>query len=745
MDRADEGTADDVYATITYWTDPQDNYIVGKPGTIRVTDNSRSNVYRERKAVYQKGTGNMTELSMLIQGSTNAVWNMDFYENGNLKAIQYPAGAPSHNNKTDRFTIAYQYDPQVETYVTAISDAFGYSSAADYKYEFGQPNWTKDINGNYQVNEYDDFGRMVKIYGAYDTDEAGSPVCPPSLTFAYDVPVIKDDISVPVVPAGAVTRNKSASSNTCNGDIITTATFVDGMKRMVQTKKEADVLGVHGMTLSGKVVYDELGRMYQQGQPSFEAGENTAYTRQDSTEPRHPTIFAYDTLDRTTMVKTPDSKAPGSYAVTTTVYDFGVAPGTSTTVFRTTVIDPEGSLVAGANGRGTKISYKDVHDKIVAVVEYNKIDGAVNAITTTYAYDLLDQITQVKDTKGHTTAITYDRLGRRLSIENPDTGLTSYTYDANGNVTTKETANLLKGAKKINYVYDYNRLVTINYPDTVDVAYEYGTPAEAGRRQGNLAGRIKKVIDESGEEQRWYGNLGETTKELRRVNAFNNPVARTWYETQYIFDSFGRMTQMTYPDGEVLAYGYDNGGLLREAYGTKRGNKYVYVKSLSYDEFGQRKRIEYGNGVTTTYDYDLRTRRLSRLLSVLPAGKPGSRTIQDIAYEYDLVGNILGTNNTSAIPAGGEHGGPTEQRFTYDDLYQLRTAGGWHQAADNKKTTYTNSFTYDIIGNITQKVQVHNIVHGTDPLTDSSTQPRETNYTLRTPIGSGLYCCYRTI
>ena len=73
VDRADEGTTDDVYATIAYWTDPQDNYIVGKPETIRVTDNSRSNVFRERKAVYQNGTGNMTELSMLIQGSTNAV------------------------------------------------------------------------------------------------------------------------------------------------------------------------------------------------------------------------------------------------------------------------------------------------------------------------------------------------------------------------------------------------------------------------------------------------------------------------------------------------------------------------------------------------------------------------------------------------------------------------------------------------------------------------------------------------
>ncbi len=35
-----------------------------------------------------------------------------------------------------------------------------------------------------------------------------------------------------------------------------TAAFVDGMKRMVQTKKEADVLGVHGMTVSGSVEYD---------------------------------------------------------------------------------------------------------------------------------------------------------------------------------------------------------------------------------------------------------------------------------------------------------------------------------------------------------------------------------------------------------------------------------------------------------------------------------------------------------
>ena len=184
------------------------------------------------------------------------------------------------------------------------------------------------------------------------------------------------------------------------------------------------------------------------------------------------------------------------------------------------------------------------------------------------------------------------------------------------------------------------------------------------------------------------------------------------------------MLEMTYPDGEVLNYIYDTGGLLKQAYGTKRGNKYWYIKNLIYDEFGQRTRIEYGNGVYTTYTYDTTTRRLSHLLTVENAKK---RTIQELSYTYDLVGNIMNTNNTAPIPGGGEHGGPTDQSFTYDNLYQLVTADGAHRPGENKRTTYNNRFAYDIIGNITWKFQNHKVLHGTD----SATEPRETNYELK--------------
>lgn len=103
----------------------------------------------------------------------------------------------------------------------------------------------------------------------------------------------------------------------------------------------------------------------------------------------------------------------------------------------TTVYDPNTKVSNPRTGTGIKISYKDVHDKIVAVREYK----GGGYITTQYNYDILGQIRTVTDAKSNATSVGYDLLGRRLTINNPDTGLTSYSYDANGNVTTRRRQN----------------------------------------------------------------------------------------------------------------------------------------------------------------------------------------------------------------------------------------------------------------------------------------------------------------
>ena len=249
--------------------------------------------------------------------------------------------------------------------------------------------------------------------------------------------------------------------------------------------------------------------------------------------------------------------------------------------------------------------------------------------------------------------------------------------------------------------------------------YEYGAMGAAYNR----AGRITKITDESGVEERQYGKLGETLREEKTVEAHTPAVQRKKFSTDYVFDSFGRMQEMTYPDGEKLHYAYDNGGLLKAAWGEKSGNRYDYITKLHYDEFGQRTNIVYGNGTKTTYSYDDKTRRLDHLTTVLKDG----RTVQNIAYDYDLVGNIGETWNNIQVPTNTAlPAGPVKQKFEYDDQYQIVDGKGWYSFGPGKENNYHNEFMYDTIGNFTRKKQEHKIIQPSM----SEHLPKETNYVL---------------
>src|SRR5262249_26261546 len=150
----------------------------------------------------------------------------------------------------------------------------------------------------------------------------------------------------------------------------------------------------------------------------------------------------------------------------------------------------------------------------------------------------------------------------------------------------------------------------------------------------NRADRISRVTDQSGTEERFYGKLGETTREVKTVVGFTG-AAPGVYTTQYVFDTFGRLQSLTYPDSEVLTYRYDAGGLLAQASGVKGPNSYPYIRRLEYDRFGQRTFVEAGNGVRTRYAYRPDNRRLDTLQSTLPTGA----AMQNLGYQYDPVGN----------------------------------------------------------------------------------------------------------
>jgi len=381
--------------------------------------------------------------------------------------------------------------------------------------------------------------------------------------------------------------------------------------------------------------------------------------------------------------------------------------------------------VTDANGI-FKETFKDVRGVITAVKEFN--EGAT--LWTSYKYDSLKQIVTVVDDQNNATTVSYDNLGRRTHIDSPDMGLTETVYDLASNVRQKITANLRLDGQAIVYDYNYNRLSGITYPasfddkgkeifPSIDVGYTYGNPGAAFNR----ANRIITVSDQSGMEERFYGKLGETVKTIKTVasdtqgnitvpnkdlSGFGNLTgldSSEVYTTEYVFDTWNRLQSLTYPDGEVLTNQYDSGGSIRAAAGDKAGHHYVYLKRLEYDKFGQRTFVDLGNNVRTSYSYNPLNRRLANL----KAGKGDGNLFQNLTYEYDKVGNILGQANSAAVTSPNQLGGATQYHYDYDDLYRLTHAEGTFDYQPDKQHSYQLDMVYDSIHNIKAKTQLHNL------------------------------------
>ncbi|MGH8072401.1 MAG: RHS repeat-associated core domain-containing protein, partial [Candidatus Entotheonellia bacterium] len=129
----------------------------------------------------------------------------------------------------------------------------------------------------------------------------------------------------------------------------------------------------------------------------------------------------------------------------------------------------------------------------------------------------------------------------------------------------------------------------------------------------------------------------------------------------------------------------------------------TYVDHIAYSAKGQRSLIALGNGVMTRYAYDPQTFRLARMRTERyekPAGTAliyhltaPNQPLQDFAYAYDLVGNIL--RIVDRTPGSGVQDNPEAaliadpalaalvaagnalvRRSTYDPLYRLTGATG---------------------------------------------------------------------
>ena len=149
------------------------------------------------------------------------------------------------------------------------------------------------------------------------------------------------------------------------------------------------------------------------------------------------------------------------------------------------------------------------------------------------------------------------------------------------------------------------------------------------------------------------------------------------YLSQGIYDALNRpIIQRTGRTGKAMSsvdYTYNEAGLLEsvKANSSQKGLK-DYVKSIDYNEKGQRKTIVYGNNTKTSYSYDKNTFRLAQIRTL-----NGIDKVQDLNYTYDPVGNISTVVNLAedTIFFKNQNVEPSNS-YVYDAIYRLTQATG---------------------------------------------------------------------
>ena len=256
----------------------------------------------------------------------------------------------------------------------------------------------------------------------------------------------------------------------------------------------------------------------------------------------------------------------------------------------------------------------------------------------------------------------------------------------------------------------------------------------------NLRGKVYQSFDCAGvvtsEEYDFKGNLLRSSRQLaveyKKTVDWSGTVA---LETQVftastMFDALNRPLTLTTPDNSVIRPTYNEANLLERVEANLRGSTTVttFVQDIDYNAKGQRELIEYGNGTSTTYEYDPLTFRLTHLQTTR-----GADRLQDLFYTYDPVGNITHIQDDAqqAIYFNNAVVEPHAD-YTYDAIYQLIHAEGrehigqvsqpetiWndefranlmHPHDGQAMRRYGEQYEYDAVGNILQ--MIHQATNG---------------------------------
>jgi RHS repeat-associated protein len=325
-------------------------------------------------------------------------------------------------------------------------------------------------------------------------------------------------------------------------------------------------------------------------------------------------------------------------------------------------------------GRTTSFTY----DASGAVLSQTRADGQV----TSHAYDAVGRRVSTTDALSQLTQFAYDLAGRLTRLTDPRGSITQWSYDLRGLLLRKTYADTTYEE----HTYDAARQRTLSRtPAGVTRAFTYdlrgrelsdtwsdSTPGAT--RAYDAAGRLTALSTTGVVSHAYvYDAAGQLLSETSAPAA----LAPATFTVGYAYDLEGRRSQLTYPDGGVVAYAYTARGQVSAV----SADGPPPLATFAYDLAGRRTQKVLENGVATTYAYDVAD-QLTTLVHANAAGE-----LARFAYGYDTGGRRTAktTTGSGAIARAETYG--------YDAIDQLTSAA--YGAAGNE------TFAYDAMGNRT--------------------------------------------
>jgi RHS repeat-associated protein len=378
-------------------------------------------------------------------------------------------------------------------------------------------------------------------------------------------------------------------------------------------------------------------------------------------------LFNFDVPSNTKTVQSP-RKVPS--------FDNSILSSTIAGIFlSTTVYDNNSGLPAsiiGNNGQKLTLKYDAVGNVLnttdaagrVTVFTYDELnriktqtnpDGGI----ITYGYSPAGFLTTVQDPRGFTTTYGYNGFGDRTSLISPDTGSATGKFNSGGRPSTVHLAD----GKTLSYGWDaMGRLrsrCTVN--DQCDnFTYDEGTYGK---------GKLTHFNDWTGQTTYVYDAGGRVVQQTNDIYCLQTPTVSWGY------DSAGRLSTLTYPNGFIVTYNYDTYGRISSVTSNLNGTWATLADSFQYQPATDNVYAwRFGNNLPRmlTFDADGRLQRLST---------PNKHELTFAYFNTDTISSI--TDNVYSN---------LSETLTYDAVDRLSTVS---------RSTDPQSFNYDKVGNRT--------------------------------------------